>query len=282
MKGKMATYRDGGLTPVEALRIIRAILADSAFGGPAGKPRHAQKLAAAAIILKADGRSRLAWADYKSTCREFGISRQTFRNATTAAEGRYIEVARRGRHGAKQYRILPLQKFISETPVKRQESNVQIPADNQKSAGRSQPSIHCPQGSAGQTDSYPSPNPSPRPNRKRHGTAPSNGTASDGLPFADLLREHRGLCNSAFKAAWREWNQYRKEVPKKLTPSTARRQLALLAAVGPETAVRMIERSIECGWIGLFRPKANAAAGKHGTFTPAKAVESYDYLLRKE
>lgn len=56
------------------------------------------------------------------------------------------------------------------------------------------------------------------------------------------------------KEVWAEWEQYRKESRKKLTPTTIKRQLALLEK-HKEDHVAIIEKSIQNGWTGLFPEK---------------------------
>ena len=51
---------------------------------------------------------------------------------------------------------------------------------------------------------------------------------------------------------WREWGEYRREIRKKITETTARRQLKKLIDAGPGAAEAMIDQSIENGWTGLF------------------------------
>ena len=48
--------------------------------------------------------------------------------------------------------------------------------------------------------------------------------------------------------------QHRKEIRKKLTPTTIKKQIAALARMGEEKAMQSIARSIENGWTGLFEP----------------------------
>jgi len=55
-----------------------------------------------------------------------------------------------------------------------------------------------------------------------------------------------------FHVAWRAWETHRREIKKKLTPTSVSRQLTSLAAVGAANAIRAIETSIEKGWTGLF------------------------------
>ena len=57
--------------------------------------------------------------------------------------------------------------------------------------------------------------------------------------------------------SWQEWQQYRKERGKKLTPSTVKKQLQFLAGrAGPEITA-IIDQSIKNGWTGLFEIKSN-------------------------
>ena len=55
-----------------------------------------------------------------------------------------------------------------------------------------------------------------------------------------------------FKIAWKEWELHRREIGKRLTPSTRKKQLARLAAMGTGRAVETIQHSIAQGWCGLF------------------------------
>jgi hypothetical protein len=57
------------------------------------------------------------------------------------------------------------------------------------------------------------------------------------------------------KQAWRDWIDHRAELRKPLTSAAIRRQLAFLAALGPDGAVASIEQSIMNGWQGLFHPR---------------------------
>jgi hypothetical protein len=59
----------------------------------------------------------------------------------------------------------------------------------------------------------------------------------------------------AFIQAWSEWNEYRSEKKKKITPSTAKRQLERLSKYPEHVAIGMIDQSITNGWEGLFELK---------------------------
>jgi hypothetical protein len=67
------------------------------------------------------------------------------------------------------------------------------------------------------------------------------------------------LENPEFKKAWEDWNRFRLEARKKLTPSTAGKQLAQLGEWGSSKAIQSIEQSIRNGWQGLFEPHENGS-----------------------
>mgnify|MGYP006971856134 CR=1 FL=1 len=60
------------------------------------------------------------------------------------------------------------------------------------------------------------------------------------------------LDTAAFRIAWADWEQHRKEKRAKLTPTTRKRQLKSLSLCGPKIAIARIEQSIMNGWQGLF------------------------------
>lgn len=60
--------------------------------------------------------------------------------------------------------------------------------------------------------------------------------------------------------AWEEWEKHRAEIKKKLTPSTAKKQIQFLGGrAGPEI-IEIINQSITNGWTGLFELKNNTHA----------------------
>ncbi|GAB3726608.1 hypothetical protein [Spirosoma lituiforme] len=64
--------------------------------------------------------------------------------------------------------------------------------------------------------------------------------------------------SEAFKLAWKEWELFRREQKKILTPSSVDKQLKLLAQYSEADAIAIIEKSIRNGWQGLFDLKSNA------------------------
>lgn len=63
------------------------------------------------------------------------------------------------------------------------------------------------------------------------------------------------LQTDAFKSAWSEWQQHRKEIRKPLTFTSAKQQIQKLAQMGVNRAIEAIKHSITNGWQGIFEPK---------------------------
>ena len=71
-------------------------------------------------------------------------------------------------------------------------------------------------------------------------------------PKGDVIEIPENLNNQNFLEAWEEWQTHRKEIRKKLTPTTAKAQIKKLATMGAEGAAKAIRFSIEKGWTGIF------------------------------
>jgi hypothetical protein len=82
------------------------------------------------------------------------------------------------------------------------------------------------------------------------------------------------LRTDAFRTAWGEWVEYRRQTGRPLTPATIVRQIRKLEEFGHDAAIESIERSIGQGWQGLFLPHADrsrnggarARVGRNGEF----------------
>jgi len=72
------------------------------------------------------------------------------------------------------------------------------------------------------------------------------------------------LNNPAFRAAWADWEQHRRELKKKLTPLAAKRLLSRLENWGEVRAIAAIAYSIERGWQGVFEEKPSSGRGANG------------------
>lgn len=77
--------------------------------------------------------------------------------------------------------------------------------------------------------------------------------------------------SEAFKTAWQEWEQFRREQKKKLTLISVNKQLKQLAQHSEAEAIAMIEQSIRNGWQGLFELSHNARNGKPSLPLPTQS-----------
>ena len=80
------------------------------------------------------------------------------------------------------------------------------------------------------------------------------------------------LNKPVFTTAWQEWIQHRSELRKKLTPSTATKQLQMLLPMGADHAAAVLNHSITKGWQGLFPDDVPAPA------TPTQPEPAMEYF----
>lgn len=76
------------------------------------------------------------------------------------------------------------------------------------------------------------------------------------------------------KEVWEKWENYRKEIKKKLTPSMVKQQLIFLEQ-HKETYDKIIEKSIQNGWTGLFPITGNVTQGKPANVLITKNTSKY-------
>lgn len=67
-----------------------------------------------------------------------------------------------------------------------------------------------------------------------------------------------------FREAWSEWETYRKQIKKKLTPISVKRQIAQLEKYAPPIAAAMLAQSITHGWTGIFELKEHGNSNGNG------------------
>lgn len=90
-------------------------------------------------------------------------------------------------------------------------------------------------------------------NSEGNKTAPRRAREAEPLDLPQCLH------TAAFETAWHEWQRYRAEAKKPLTPSTVRKQLRVLERMGHDGAIASIEQSIANGWQGLFEPRTSGS-----------------------
>ncbi|GAB3688549.1 hypothetical protein GCM10027592_03640 [Spirosoma flavus] len=77
--------------------------------------------------------------------------------------------------------------------------------------------------------------------------------------------------SEAFITAWQDWEKFRRELKKPITPTTVAQQLKVLAQYSEIEAIAMIEQSICQGWQGLFELKTDI---RYRSVTPSLAIDS--------
>jgi len=87
-------------------------------------------------------------------------------------------------------------------------------------------------------------------NGKETGNGKSTNQEEIELPFS----------SPDFLMFWSSWEQHRKEIKKKLTPTTKKQQLAKLAEMGEQRAIAALKHSLAGGWQGIFEPQGAIVA----------------------
>jgi len=98
----------------------------------------------------------------------------------------------------------------------------------------------------------------------------------------DKIRKEELPHGVLFAKAWSEWGVFRKEIKKKLTPSTESKQLKKLGSMTESQAIASIDQSIEKGWAGLFDTDSGlpTSKSKPTTFTELTATAKSEQFSR--
>ena len=86
---------------------------------------------------------------------------------------------------------------------------------------------------------------------------PSESISSPKPPFDFGIVLPPCLESEEFRTAWAEWVQHKKEIRKKVTPTSAKKAIKALSKLGTQRAVAAIELSIEKGWVGIYEDQSN-------------------------
>ncbi|MCS7008541.1 MAG: helix-turn-helix domain-containing protein [Chthoniobacterales bacterium] len=68
--------------------------------------------------------------------------------------------------------------------------------------------------------------------------------------------------DEAYRAAWREFCEHRKQIKKRLTPLSVKKLIKILSGLSREDGIAAIEQSITNGWQGIFPPKNKSTQSK--------------------
>jgi DNA-binding transcriptional ArsR family regulator len=131
-------------------------------------------------------------------------------------------------------------------------------------------------GVGAERDGEPSVEPSLNQRRGESPTGASRGFDPRGAEIPESLDL------PAFLSAWQEWCAHREEIRKRLTPTSVRRQLRELAAMGPRRAVRAIEHTIARGWQGIREPDPAGGAGRESPRRDPTIVDADELLAERD
>jgi hypothetical protein len=123
----------------------------------------------------------------------------------------------------------------------------------------------------------------PCAHKKRTASASASASACTPLPLKGkppvgggveaIAKIPPELNTPRFCASWAEWAEHRRQIRKKLTKSTAEKQLARLARWGEPRAVAAIEYSIEQGYEGIYEKKGASTNGRAATNPNAEMIQ---------
>lgn len=91
------------LSPIQTLRVIRAVLSDTDLTA-------AQRIVVVAVVVAADNRTGIAWESYRHLGTTYGLSSSTIAQVlgpalSTGPAAKYVEVAGHGRQGSRSFRV---------------------------------------------------------------------------------------------------------------------------------------------------------------------------------
>lgn len=84
-----------------------------------------------------------------------------------------------------------------------------------------------------------------------------------------------------FADAWSEWEAYRKESKKKLTPRAVKMQVKELSTYPVAVVIKAINASIMNNWQGIFPEKYANTNGNHRPTTFDRNMQAYQKLVQE-
>jgi hypothetical protein len=206
------------------------------------------------LLRSADNSTGIAWPSYERMTAICQLGKSTVRRCLEELEGRKL-IAKAGKPfgGSCRYRVLPI------VPLQGQLE----PSNSSTTGTIGNPPIVPPQDCNSPSDGTPIVPPQGQEGnpKKEIQRRKSKAEVSMDLPFP----------SDAFREAWDDWQQHRREKKIKLTPLTIQKQFKQLSAMGESNAIAAIDHSIGKGWTGIF--PATATTGK------PKPQKADDYAL---
>lgn len=198
------------------------------------------------LCRSADNSTGIAWPSYARMIEITGCGKSTVRRSIDELEKlKLIQKAGKPFGGSCRYRVLPIvpPQGQKEDPNSSTTGTIEPPPivpPQDCNSPSSETSIVPPEGQEG--------NPIRFSNKVLH---KRDSVSEIELPFS----------SDEFKSAWNDWKQHRSEIKKKITPTSANKQLKELGAMGEPNAIAAINHSIAKGYTGIFPPSQQQAVG---------------------
>jgi hypothetical protein len=202
------------------------------------------------LASRADNATGIAWPQAATIAGDCAMAKNTVWKSLRALEGRDL-IHRVGKpfQGTNRYRILTLPIGANGIPIEGATSANEIPIeDTPIGANESHQSAQMATHQSAQM-AY------------REGT-PMKGIQRR-VSNKKVAKEKLDLPfpSKEFSEAWQQWEQYRKEKRKPITPTSAKMQFKEFLVMGEARAIAAINHSITKDWQGIFEPEGNGSNG---------------------
>jgi hypothetical protein len=195
-----------------------------------------------------------------------GLSRKTTIEAIKALVNLGMVVVSAGPHGrgSHGYTLPAMATGLETTPVTGSENEPQPVQKLHSTGSDNEPQPVQKLHSTG-SENEPQPVQKLHPNNTQLTTTKNNTQRTKrGKAAAVAVEIPKELESPEFQEAWSEWLQHRREIRKPATPTTQRKALVGLAAMGPARAIAAINHSVANGWQGIFEPNGESTNGHNG------------------
>ena len=125
-----------------------------------------------------------------------------------------------------------------------------------------------------------------------HPAGDAGGGAGDAVASSEPSRNHQGTIkepsersdppfpSKEFLAAWSDWEAHRRDIKKKLTPTSVKMQFSAFVKWGEIRSIQAIHYSIRNGWTGIFEDK-NSQTGTNGKKSTLEKETFFDDSYEK-
>jgi len=205
--------------------------------------RPSSKLVLMAITDRIGGNGR-AWPGYRRLAADTGLHTDAVARAIEQLVSLGLVVREPGKRGGFTYRL----SAKCERP-----QNADSSARKMRTVAPAKHGQYCPQNADITIPINQTQEPEPRTKRRARRTAAADSwaIALDAMTLTSPLR------TEAFRVAWADWCDHRRELRKPLSAKSIKAQVGQCEAWGETRAIEAIRASIRAGWQGLFEGNGN-------------------------